>query len=233
MKKQIQFGSEIIDFDLVFSQRKTLGITVRPDKSVQVKAPEGSSIEKINTKVRKKASWILKQQQHFLSFEPRITERKYVSGESVLYLGRQFQLKLIQSKIKKVKNVGQYVEVHSPNLERENVKNLLDNWYREKAKKWFTELAYPWIERFEKYQVKPNKLEINKMKYRWGSCSPKGRILLNPELIKAPKACIEYVIVHELCHLIHPDHTKAFFALQTKAMPDWEKWKNKLENLLA
>jgi len=71
------------------------------------------------------------------------------------------------------------------------------------------------------------------MKFRWGSCSTSGRILLNPELIKAPKACIEYVIIHELCHLVHRDHTKAFFNLQTREMPDWEKWKEKLELLLA
>lgn len=233
MKKQIQFGSETIDFDLIFSNRKTLGISVRPDKSVQVKAPEGSSLDKINSKVKKRVPWILKQKQHFLSFEPRITERKYVSGESILYLGRQFQLKLIKSNQKEVKYMGKYIQVYSPCLEKKDIKLLIDEWYREKANKWFTELALPWIERFEKYQVKPSRLEIKKMKYRWGSCSAKGRILINPELIKAPKACIEYVIVHELCHLIYHDHTKAFFALQAKEMPDWEKWKNKLENLLA
>ena len=71
------------------------------------------------------------------------------------------------------------------------------------------------------------------MHYRWGSCSPKGRILLNPELIKAPKACIEYVIVHELCHLVYQDHTKAFFDLQEREFPEWKKWKTKLEQLLA
>jgi hypothetical protein len=71
------------------------------------------------------------------------------------------------------------------------------------------------------------------MPTRWGSCTAKGRIILNPELIKAPKACIEYVIVHELCHLVHHDHTQRFLDLQTKEMPEWEKWKNKLERLLA
>lgn len=86
---------------------------------------------------------------------------------------------------------------------------------------------------FKKYEVEPNKLEIRKMKHRWGSCSTNGRILLNPELIKAPKACIEYVIVHELCHLVHGDHTKAFFDLQQKEFPEWKKWKRKFENLLA
>jgi predicted SprT family Zn-dependent metalloprotease len=71
------------------------------------------------------------------------------------------------------------------------------------------------------------------MPTRWGSCTPKGKIILNPELIKAPKGCIEYVIIHELCHLIHHDHTQKFLDLQTKEMKDWEKWKMKLEKLLA
>jgi len=71
------------------------------------------------------------------------------------------------------------------------------------------------------------------MRTRWGSCTPKGKIILNPELIKAPKACIEYVIVHELCHLVHKNHSQKFFDLQKKEMPDWEKWKNKLERLLV
>ncbi|MBL0049307.1 MAG: M48 family metallopeptidase [Bacteroidetes bacterium] len=71
------------------------------------------------------------------------------------------------------------------------------------------------------------------MSKRWGSCTPKGKIILNPELLKAPTACIEYVILHELCHLVYNEHTQKFIDLQTKEMPDWVKWKNKLENMLA
>ena len=233
MKKEIQFGSETIDYELVYAKRKTLGITVKPDKSVLVKAPEDATFKKIEYKIRKKAPWILRQKQYFLSFEPRITERKYVSGESILYLGRQYQLKVIKADVKKVKYEGRFIEVYSADLEHDKIKALVNKWYREKAEKWFVELAKPWVEKFKKYNVEPIKLEIKQMKYRWGSCSVKGRILLNPELIKAPKACIEYVIMHELCHLIHHDHTRAFFELQTKMMPDWERWKNKLERLLA
>jgi predicted metal-dependent hydrolase len=74
---------------------------------------------------------------------------------------------------------------------------------------------------------------LREMPTRWGSCTPNGKIILNPELIKAPKGCIEYVIIHELCHLIHHDHTRKFIDLQTREMQDWEKWKMKLEKLLA
>tara|TARA_R110001583_G_scaffold23749_3_gene87283 strand:- start:1776 stop:2471 length:696 start_codon:yes stop_codon:yes gene_type:complete len=231
MLNKITFGSEVIEYKLQFADRKTLGITVLPNREVLVKAPEGSSLDKIEAKIKKKAFWILKQKDHFLSFEPRLTERRYVSGETHLYLGRQYQLKVILSDFDKVKYTGRYIEVHTN--DKSKVKELVLSWYREKAEIWFKKISDKQVERFLKYKVKPTKLEIKEMKYRWGSCSNKGRILLNPELMKAPKACIEYVIVHELCHLVHRDHTKVFFELQTKEMPDWQKWKLKLENLLA
>ena len=231
MQHSFKYGSEEITYTLRFSKRKTLGISVHPDRSTEVNAPEGTSLDKVQAKVRKRASWILKQQDHFLAFEPRNTVRNYVSGESHLYLGRQYQLQLIKSDQEEVKHTGRYFEVRTQDAEKAQA--LMQAWYLNKAKQWFEILAQPWIKRFEKYQVTPSKIEIRRMHYRWGSCSPKGRILLNPELIKAPKACIEYVIVHELCHLVHQDHTKAFFDLQEREFPEWKKWKTKLEQLLA
>ena len=232
MKQVLQFGSEQIEYQLSFVERKTLGITVAPDRKVLVHAPLGSSLEKIQAKIRKKAPWILKQKDHFLSFEPRTPQRRYVTGETHLYLGRQYQLKIvIESEERSVKCIGRFIMVHVH--EKSEAESLLKDWYRTRAEIWFEKLAAPWVKRFERYQVSPKNVEIKSMKYRWGSCSNHGRILLNPELIKAPKACIEYVIVHELCHLVNRDHTKAFFELQSKEMPDWEKWKNKLEHILA
>ena len=95
----------------------------------------------------------------------------------------------------------------------------MNSWYRDHAKRKFAEIAKPLIERFKKHKVEPSGLYVQHMPKRWGSCTPKGKIILNPELIKAPRACIEYVIIHELCHLIHHDHTQKFFDLQTKQMP--------------
>ena len=86
---------------------------------------------------------------------------------------------------------------------------------------------------FYKKFSQPSSIVLREMPTRWGSCTPKGKIILNPELIKAPKGCIEYVIIHELCHLIHLDHTQKFLDLQIKEMKNWEKWKMKLEKLLA
>ena len=231
MIDQIQYGSANISYNLEYKDRKTLGITVNPKMEVFVKAPMGSSLEKVRQKVRKRADWILKQQSYFLSFHPKITKRRYVSGESHLYLGRKYILKIKDSDYNEVKYKGSSIEVSTKN--RKSVQSLLKEWYREKSKIKFKEISQPVIEKFRKYNVEPTELRIQEMPKRWGSCTPKGKIILNPELIKAPKACIEYVITHELCHLVERDHNQAFFDLQTKEMPDWKKWKDKLENLLA
>lgn len=227
----IQFGSRTIDFRLEYSDRKSLGITVTPEMEVLVKAPHDTAIEKVKEKIRKKAPWILKQQSFFLSFHPRTPERKYTSGETHLYLGRQYRLQIETGEEESVKLKGKFILVTAP--EKARAKDLLKEWYLQHAREKFHAIAQPLISKFKKYQVAPGSIVLREMPTRWGSCTPKGKIILNPELIKAPKGCIEYVIVHELCHLIYHDHTQKFIDLQTKEMRDWEKWKTKLENLLA
>ena len=230
-KETIEYGNKSIDFQLSFSSRKTLGISVTPDMSVVVTAPLNTPIEKVKEKIKKKAGWIIKQQSFFLSFMPRSTERKYVSGETHLYLGRQYRLHIQQGKEENVKLKGKFIEITTPN--KKQAQFLLKEWYSQRAQSKFEEIAIPIIERFKKHKVQPRSIELKEMPTRWGSCTPKGKIILNPVLIQAPKGCIEYVITHELCHLVHFDHTQKFIDLQTKEMKDWMKWKMKLELLLA
>lgn len=231
MTEAIQFGGRKIDFHLEFSGRKSLGITVTADLNVLVKAPVDTSLEKVKEKLRKKAPWIIRQQSFFLSFHPKTPARKFIGGETHLYLGRQYRLKIIRSKIESVKLKGQFIEVAT--TDKSKAKQLVSEWYLQNAKTKFHSIAKPLIDKFKKHKVEPSSIVLREMPTRWGSCTPKGKMILNPELIKAPKGCIEYVIIHELCHLIHHDHTKKFIDLQTKEMKDWEKWKMKLEKLLA
>ncbi len=229
--QSIMFGSREIAFDLEFSERKTLGISVSPEMEVIVKAPLDAPLEKIKERIRKRAPWIIRQLSFFLSFHPKTPERKYVSGESHLYLGRQYRLKVSKGNDNEVKYKGRFIEVVTK--DKTLTKELLNQWYKAKAKEKFAEIAEPIIQRFKKYKVEPTNVYIQEMPTRWGSCTERGKIILNPELIKAPKPCIEYVITHELCHLVHHNHNHKFLNLQTKEMPDWEKWKMKLEKLLA
>lgn len=231
MTAAIQFGSKQINFRLEYSNRKSLGIIVTPDLNILVKAPAGTTIEKVKEKLRKKAPWIIRQQSFFLSFHPKTPARRFIGGETHLYLGRKYRLKIISGNGESVKLKGKFIEVTTP--DKAGVKKLINEWYLENAKAKFCAIAKPLIDKFKRHKIEPSSIVFRDMPTRWGSCTPKGKIILNPELIKAPKGCIEYVIIHELCHLIHHDHTQKFLDLQTKEMPDWERWKEKLEKLLA
>jgi predicted metal-dependent hydrolase len=204
---------------------------VTPEMKVLVKAPEGTPKERIEETLEKRARWILKQQNYFLRFHPKMPKKQYRGGESHLYLGRRYRLRVATEKKNEVHFTGREIKVsHTP---KRTAKSVLIDWYRQRAKQKFAEIAEPWIQHFERYGVQPEGLFIQGMPTRWGSCTARGKIILNPELIKAPKACIEYVVIHELCHLIHKHHTQQFFQLQSTLMPDWEKWKNKLETVIT
>ena len=219
IKDCIEYGSVVMEYAVEYRARKTLGICVHPDGSVEVKAPMEAPLEQIRKHVHRRAPWIYKQQRYFSSFGIHTPERKYVSGESHLYLGRQYMLRVVDSERNGVHYKGNILEVEC--RRRKDVRSLK-----------FEEYAVPLIARFNRYQVKPSAIKLKEMATRWGSCTATGQILLNPRLVCAPRICIEYVIMHELCHLVYRNHTKAFYELLTQEMPDWEKWKMKLEKLM-
>ena len=230
MTDKCNWGEHEINYAITYSNRSTIGILVMPNKEVHIKAPEGSELTLIREKVYKRAGWILKQWRYFDAFGEPSPPKMYLSGESHSYLGRQYMLKVVDGEENRAKYKGRYFEVVCS--DRANVAQLMKAWYKERAKVKFAEIAKPIIARFSKYGVEPCSLTIQEMNNRWGSCTVKGKITLNTELIKAPKPCVEYVITHELCHLIHHDHTKAFFELLETEMHDWKRWKNKLEQYM-
>jgi predicted metal-dependent hydrolase len=227
---RLAFETFTLEYSLIFSKRKTLGITVKPDGEVIVKAPENADLEIVEQKIRKRISWILRQQNFFRSFGEATPKRRFISGESHLYMGRQYILRVIDGKKNEVRYKGRYLEVEC--TDRKKVKTLMHNWYLTRAKIKFPAIAEPIISYFENRNISPKGIYIKRMENRWGSCTRSGKIILNSELIKAPRPCIEYVITHEMCHLLYPNHTKEFFALLSSIMPDWEKWKNRLERVM-
>ena len=229
-KDSILYGSSLIEYEIGYAQRKTLGITVHPDGSVTLKAPIDATPEDIQKKVRHRAAWILRQKRYFESFGTPTTERQYINGESHLYLGRQYMLRIKEGKTNAVHYHNNILEIECQN--KKNAGKVLQLWYLERAQIKFPEYAKPIIEQFAAYGVQPKSLTIRNMEKRWGYCTTDGDIFLNPRLICAPRCCIEYVITHELCHLVHRNHTKEFYALLSKEMPHWEKWKNKLERMM-
>ena len=198
---KIKFGSALITYDLTFNERKTLGIKVYPDCSVKVIAPFNSDEETITKKVKEKAPWILKKQYEFLRYHPLTPQRKFINGETHLYLGKQYKLQIIDSENNSVKLLkGKLILNCTSDTQPDK---LLSAWYKEKAFEHFNVLLIESMKKFIKYNIDIPILQIRNMKKRWGSCTPNGKVILNIDLIRAPKGCIEYVINHELCHLIH------------------------------
>lgn len=233
MQHQIKFGSRNIAFNLEYRKRKFLSIKVHPDNNVEVLAPLAAGESEVFEKVKLKAPWILKQLDHFNTYKPSTPPRRFINGETHLYLGRQYRLKIVPDDEDVIKAYRGQLWMHSRNPKPEILKVLLDQWYKQKAYVIFNELLEELLPKFKRYRVIPPALTIRAMSKRWGSCTPSGKIILNSELIKAPKGSIEYVIIHELCHLVHYNHTKEFQHLQSRMLPDWRKWKDRLEYSLA
>lgn len=229
----IKYGSKSIKYSLSFAVRKSLGIKVLPEGTVNVFAPIGSSLSDINEKLKSKSSWILKQQAFFYKYKPGSPKRKFINGETHLYLGRQYKLKILKGKVDEVKIYRALMLITAKNTSPQYLENILNEWYRSKAVLYFDELLNSSLEKFKKYKIQKPALYIRQMHKRWGSCTKVGKIILNTELIKAPKGSIEYVAIHELCHLVHHNHTKEFYTLQNKLSPQWKKWKEKLEQALS
>jgi len=230
----VNFGSEKLQFSVVYRDRKTLSINVYPDLSIEAVAPKGTDIQKIGAKVKKRAPWILKQQGFFQSFLPSTPPRKYVSGETHRYLGKQYRLKLYKSASEEVKLKAGFICVYTKDKGNKfKVKALLETWYRKNARKRFEDVIQKLLPKLSRYKIKEPALELKAMSKRWGSCSINGKIILNPHLIRSPSHCIEYVVMHELCHLVEPSHSPRYYRLLEKMMPDWERRKERLERSYA
>lgn len=231
MNDSILYGTTEINYDIEFEHRRALVICVNPDLTVLLKAPYSATIEQLRQKVHKRANWILRTKRYFESFGTPATERKYISGESHLYLGRQYMLRVHESTANAVHYQNNILEIECRNKQEAGA--VLQKWYRQRAEIKFAKYARPIVEQFLSFGVKPREITVRKMDKRWGYCTAGGRIYLNPRLICASRCCIEYVITHEMCHLIHRNHNKDFYSLLAKVMPHWEKWKTKLEKMMV
>lgn len=226
---QIQFGSQDIDFELQLMKRNTLSISVHPDLSVIVRAPENTKLEDIEKKVYHRAKWILNQQRRFEIYLPDVPPRKYVSGESHRFLGRQYRLKVIKSNTEQIKLSRQFLEVHTLDITSSNARVLVETWYREQANQIFQERLSACYTKLAREKIPYPKISIRRMQSSWGSCSAKSMITLNIKLIQVPMEYIDYVITHELCHLKHLHHEAQYYKLLSRVMPGWQVKKDKLD----
>jgi len=226
-QEQICYGKKIINFELSMEKRNSLAIEVLPSSDVVIKAPENKDKSEILKKVHNKARWIIKQTGYFKenSFKPE--EMHFISGETHLYLGKQYRLKIIPSDDNFIKLKNGYFIINC--TDRDNIEALLNNWYKEKAELNYTIQLDKCFEKFRNFEIIKPKLKIRTMKKRWGSYSKKNNVVtLNINLIKTSKSCIDYVITHELCHCIYYSHNKQYYKLISQLMPEWKEYQMRL-----
>lgn len=229
MQKSFNIKGRQLDCEIVRSRRKTVAIQIYPDKRIELKVPLLCNIDNVQPFLEKHYRWIFKRLDAPI---PLKTEpKRYVDGELHYFLGRQYPLKIIISPENNVTLQDDTLTVYAKYDVQELIETLLEKWYLGQARRVFQEISIPLMKQMEKYNVFPKSFTIKKMKTRWGSCSSKGSISLNLDLIKLPEQCIKEVILHELCHLVHFNHSKEFYALMTAEMPDWKIWKKELKFL--
>jgi len=228
----IRYGKHQIPVDVHYEERNQLAITVRPDMTVEARAPMGSEPGRVQEKLDAKARWVWQQLDHFEKYQPLQPPREYVGGETHLYLGRQYRLKIEESDQEQVRLIGRFFEVETGEPKnRGAVKALMLDWYHRHAKAIIKKRIAPLLSEVERYGAEKPELRIQWMKKRWGSCTPNGVMTFNIELVKAPVHCVDYVLMHELCHLVHPNHGPEFYQLMNMLMPDWQKRKERLERV--
>jgi len=209
--------------------RTTLAISVLPDGTLELVAPSRASLTAINAKVARRLRWIDTQRKRFAEMNANRRHPRFVHGATQRYLGRQYRLKIQHGPKSRISMRGGFLTVTAPHPHERTIRELLEGWYREKAEAQFAERVKKWEPWCAHRGLAKPKARLRVMPKRWGSACKNGVILLNPELIKAPSACIDYVIAHEICHLRHPDHGRAFRHLLATLCPDWRDLKQRLE----
>ncbi|PPK50477.1 M48 family metallopeptidase [Marinobacter persicus] len=229
-----QYGDRAFRYHLCYlsgHKRASIKAHVHPNGQVQVDAPEGAGLSAIKAAVQRRARWILK---HLDDIEERtryVQPRQWVSGESQLYLGRRYVLKVIDDPDQRrvtCKLIGGQLRVQGKDLSPKRTQKAVSQWYRDKARDVFERRlklmvdALPWAQAVPPWR-------IMEMQTQWGSCSPEGAVLLNPHLVKAPTRAIDYVLLHELCHLQEHNHSPRFYGLLDRFMPEWRSIKEQLD----
>ncbi len=227
--KEFKYGKYSYEYYLVLQDRKTVALTVQPSLNILLKCPLDYDIDKIERFLKRKWLWLEKQIQYFKKYKKKIEKKEYVSGESFLYLGRQYKLLVRVSKKSEVKLEKGRITIFTTSSiqDKDTNKKLLNKWFDNRIKAIFSSRLNEMLKKFD-YDFVPD-LITRKMPKRWGSYLGKIKIALNPLLIRASRECIDYVIVHELCHMKYKGHNENFFKLQKSIIPNWKEVKEKLE----
>lgn len=234
--RKVTCGQRVLEYQFTRKQVKNINLRIKPDGQVFVSASESVPVDFIDDFIKGKQDYIFRvlskyEENHKYA---SIVPRQYVSGESFDILGKSLRLKVIQGKQESVITDGVFIFLTVENKDNQKRKEILiTSWLKEMQTRIFNQISGEVYQIFKKYDVKYPIVKIRYMTSKWGTCQPKrGVITLNSKLIEAPRNCIEYVVLHEFTHFIHPNHSKKFYDFVAMLMPDWKERKVELEKRL-
>jgi len=212
-----------IEYSIKYSNRKTLSIIVERDRTVIVRAPLNTSKELIEKEINKRKFLLFQKINHPQKYEVPKPRKEFVSGESLLYLGKYYKLEVV---LKEVKGVELDSNFFISKSNQQTAEQYFREWYFKQAEN----ILIPKVKYFANHLgVQCNKISVLDLKVRWGSCTPKNKINFNWRIIKAPIYVIDYIIVHELTHLLEPNHTPDFWNIISVQLPLYDKAKEWLK----
>lgn len=226
----IQYGTKTIEFTVEYRRRKTIEIGVEAPETVTVVAPDGLKDDVLIAHIKKKCKWIVQKQFEIKEIQSQRLDREFVNGEAFMYLGRNYALKIeedlcLKNPVTKLYQ-GKFI-ISTPIADQEKLRRSIELWYREKA----LEKVVERVDYYQRYfQVEPSAIKVKEQKKRWASCTAKRELLFNWRCVMAPSWVLDYIVVHEMSHMLVMDHSKAFWSIVEGIMPDYEKRREWLKN---
>lgn len=229
----VESNGEKIYFYIQRKNVKNINLKVSMDKKVTISIPMKMSLDKAKDFIKRKSDWIKKQQDYYDDIVEQKENLTFETGETIYLLGKQYILHITKYYKNNIYINNNYIEVNIKEKFLKNkdyIRKIYEKWLKNYALGIIEELVKKYYKILKKYDIRMPKIEIRKMKTRWGSCIPtSNKIIFNLNLIKAPICCIEYVVLHELSHFQYKNHSKNFYNFITIFMPDWKERKKILD----
>ncbi len=230
MKLSYEYETGIIEFGVVFRNRKTMAIQIEPPDKITVLSPKGVKEDEILKSVKGKSKWIVKKLFQLAEMESLKKTRKIINGESFIYMGMDYPLQIVvEGRYKKVQVelFRDILYVYTDINGKEKIRLALKKWYKEKS----LEKVRERVIYFQKYfDLEPNKVMVKEQKRQWGSCTSQRNLYFNWKIIMAPSPVLDYLVVHEMSHMVHMNHSADFWNLVRSILPDYEERRKLLKN---
>lgn len=231
--KKVRIASEEVEYNIVRSSRRTVALYIKPGGTLLIRAPWFVPAYILLKYVESKAPWITRHREKLKNIKPDQADMVLNEGDTIPFMGRVLKIRTSESLKNSVTQSENELLVAGPGVTDSPLKitALTEAWYLKEAKEYFEVRTRHLANQYGDRLPQPESVSVRKMKRRWGTCRSNGAILFNRQLIKKDRQLIDSVIIHELCHLVHHNHGKEFYALLESIIPDYRERRHDLRNL--